>query len=285
MSIDAGSLGLRLGAMVLLRDLIHERTGVFFDDLRMASLGDRLGPLMSNHGFDSALDYYYLLKYDADADAEWGRVMDAISVPETYFWREVDQLVAVVDHIVPALMRSRARPLRIWCAPCASGEEPLTLAMLFDDRGQSSSVQITASDASPAALEAARSGLYRERSFRALPSEFRTRYFREDGQRWRIRPDIHQLVESWTQVNLADPSQVAPHAGADIIFCRNVFIYFSDHAIRNVAECLAERMPVPAYLCLGASESLLRITDRFELEQVGDAFVYVKRESTRKRVS
>src|SRR5215210_6468490 len=105
MAIDSGGLGLRLGALTLLRDLIHERTGVFFDDQRIASLGDRLSPLIANRGFDSALDYYYLLKYDADAPSEWGRVMDAISVAETYFWREVDQLLAVVDHIVPGLVR------------------------------------------------------------------------------------------------------------------------------------------------------------------------------------
>jgi chemotaxis protein methyltransferase CheR len=284
MSIDSGGLGLRLAAVTLLRDLIHERTGVFFDDQRIASISDRLGPLVANRGFDSFLDYYYLLKYDAAAETEWGRVMDAISVPETYFWREIDQLLAVVDHIVPALNRTRGRPVRIWCAPCATGEEPLTLAMLLDDRGRASSAEITASDASPAALEAAQAGLYRERSFRTLPSDLRMRYFTPDGNRWRIRPEIHQRVQSWTQVNLADPSQVAAHAAADIIFCRNVFIYFSDAAIRRVTESMAGVMPSPAYLCVGASESLLRITDRFELEQVADAFVYVKRESTGKRV-
>ena len=285
MSIDPGGLGLRLGAITLLRDLIHEHTGVFFDDQRIASLGDRLGPLVANRGFDSYLDYYYLLKYDVEAVSEWACVMDAISVPETYFWLEIDQMIAVVDHIVPALMRTRVRPVRIWCAPCASGEEPLTLAMLFDHRGRSLDVEITASDGSPAALDAARAGLYRERSFRALPLEFRNRYFTAEGSRWRIRPDIYQRVLSWTQVNLADRSQVGAHAAADIIFCRNVFIYFSDDAIRRVAEFMADRMPEPAYLCVGASESLLRITDRFELEQVADAFVYVKRGPGGKRES
>jgi len=79
--------------------------------------------------------------------------------------------------------------------------------------------------------------------------------------------------------------QVAAHAAADIVFCRNVFIYFSEAAIRRVAQSMADVMPDPAYLCVGASESLLRITDRFELEQVADAFVYVKRGSSGKRVS
>jgi chemotaxis protein methyltransferase CheR len=271
--------------MTLLRDLVHERTGVFFDDQRIASMGDRLAPLVTNQGFDSFLDYYYLLKYDTLAVSEWGRFMDALAVPETYFWREIDQLLAVVDRVVPALVRSLARPVRIWCVPCASGEEPLTLAMLLAERGLAASVELHASDASPAALDSARAGLYRDRSFRALPWEFRNRYFTADGTRWRIREDVHRQVRSWTQVNLGDAAQVAMHANADVIFCRNVFIYFSEDAIRRVVELMADCMPVPAYLCVGASESLLRITDRFELEQVADAFVYVKRQSDRKRVS
>src|SRR5215203_2683520 len=105
MSSDADGLGIRPAAMTLLRDLVHERTGVFFDDQRIGSMGDRLAPLVANQGFDSFLDYYYLLKYDAAAVTEWERVMDALAVPETYFWRETDQLRAVVDHVVPALLR------------------------------------------------------------------------------------------------------------------------------------------------------------------------------------
>ena len=285
MSIDADGLGIRPAAMTLLRDLVHERTGVFFDDQRIGSMGDRLAPLVANQGFDSFLDYYYLLKYDAAAVSEWGRVMDALAVPETYFWREIDQLRAVVDHVVPALLRSLTRPVRIWSVPCASGEEPLTLAMLLAERGLTGNVELYASDASPAALDSARAGLYRERSFRSLPWELRDRYFTAEGTRWRIDPGIHQQVRSWTVVNLADATQVAAHANADVIFCRNVFIYFSEDAIRRVVEAMADRMPMPAYLCVGASESLLRITDRFELEQVAEAFVYVKRQSDRKWVS
>jgi chemotaxis protein methyltransferase CheR len=278
-SFDTGGLGLSRAATTLLRDLVHERTGLYYDDQRMTAMSDRLAPLVANRGFDAFIDYYYFLKYDPAAELEWSRVMDALSVPETYFWREVDQLMAVVEHIIPRLSRSLGRPVRIWCVPCASGEEPLTLAMMLDARGRAREAEIHASDASPAALELARGGLYRERSFRALPAQFRDRYFTPEENRWRIDPRIHAQIRSWTQVNLADPGQVAPHADADIIFCRNVFIYFSEDTIRRVAEHLADRMPPLAYLCVGASESLLRITDRFELEQVADAFVYVKRVS------
>jgi chemotaxis protein methyltransferase CheR len=273
---DADSLGLLPGAVSLVRDLVHERTGLFYDDSRMSQMADRLAPLVANRGFATFLDYYYLLKYDEEAGPEWSRVMDALSVPETYFWRESDQLRAVVDVIIPELARRRPGPVRIWSVPCASGEEPLTLAMMLDQRGWPHEVRIEGSDASPAALKLASEGLYRERAFRSIPPEVRDRYFSAEGSRWRIDPNLARRV-TWSQVNLLNTSELAWRARADVILCRNVFIYFSESAIRSVVDVFARSMPAPGYLCVGAAESLLRITDRFELEQVGDAFVYVKK--------
>jgi chemotaxis protein methyltransferase CheR len=274
-AFDVDSLGLVPGALTLVRDLVHERTGLFYDDGRLPQMADRLAPLVANRRFDTFLDYYYFLKYDAGSSAEWLGVMDALSVPETYFWREADQLRAIVDVIIPGLARSLARPLRIWSVPCASGEEPLTLAMMLDQRGWREPVTIEASDASSAALARAAAGVYRERAFRSLPHAFRQQYFEPVQGGWRIDPDLSRRV-TWSQVNLMDPTAVAARAAADVILCRNVFIYFSEQAIRKVVETFARAMPSPAYLCVGAAESLLRITDAFELEQVGDAFVYVK---------
>src|SRR4051812_10198090 len=129
MAIHDG-LGLSSSALPLLRDLVHERTGLFYENPRLEMLADRLSPLVVERHFDSFLDYYYLLKYDAGAADEWTRVMDALSVPETYFWREIDQIRAVAREIVPTLLaRPAAEPVRIWSVPCATGEEPLTIAM------------------------------------------------------------------------------------------------------------------------------------------------------------
>src|SRR5689334_1571782 len=123
-------LGLASSALPLLRDLIHERAGLFYDNPRLETLGDRLSALVVERGFDSFLDYYYLLKYDAGSAEEWTRVMDALSVPETYFWREIDQVQAITKEVVPALLANAAsQPVRIWSVPCATGEEPLTIAM------------------------------------------------------------------------------------------------------------------------------------------------------------
>src|SRR4051794_27009197 len=130
------ALGIPVTGLLVLRELIHERTGVFFESDRMELLADRMAPLVVARGFRSFLDLYYLLKYDAAAaPAAWRQVMDALSVPETYFWREVDQVRAIVCRVVPELVRRGARSLRIWSAPCATGEEPLTIAMALNEAG------------------------------------------------------------------------------------------------------------------------------------------------------
>lgn len=273
-------LGLSSSALPLLRDLVHERLGLFYDPSRYDALADRLAPLVLEAGFQSFLDFYYLLKYDEQASREWLRVMDALSVTETYFWREIDQLRAIVDVVVPALLRERpGSPLRIWSVPCATGEEPLTIAMLLEEAGlfARGAIEIHASDASPAALEKARAGRFRERSFRSLPPHLRLKYFHRDDDAWVAAPALHARVTSWSTINLRCEGEVAAHARAPIIVCRNVFIYFSPETIRRVVEQFARSMPTPAYLCVGASESLLKISTAFELEEVGGAFVYVKR--------
>lgn len=277
MPSDAEKLGQRSAAVLLLRDLVHERTGLHYDNGRCDTLADRLAPLVVARGFGSFLDYYYFLKYDPAAEAEWVPVLDALSVTETYFWREIDQLRAVAEVIVPHLLRQKD-VVRIWCVPCATGEEPLTLAMLLDQKGlfERASIEIHASDASEAALTKARQGLYRERSFRALPRHLHDQYFTAEDGRWRVASRLHQRVRSWDRVNLMDAADVRRRARVDVILCRNVFIYFSEAGVRHVVNTFAEVMNRPGYLCVGAAESLLRLTTQFELQQIADAFVYVK---------
>lgn len=280
MAFSSGPLGLSETALPLVRDLIVEHLGIHYDDARLESLRDRVAPLVVERGFGSFLDYYYLLKYDPGARDEWARVMDALSVPETYFWREVDQLRAVVEVIVPALAARRpGEPIRIWSVPCATGEEPLTLAMLLEECGWFDRVpiEIHAADASPAAIARARTRRYKGRSFRALPDAIKARYFaaRDDG--WEVKETLFNRVSSWRVLNLVDPAENTVLAGARIVLCRNVLIYFAEPVIRRLVERLAAVTATPAYLCVGASESLLKLQTPFDLEEIGGAFVYVKK--------
>ncbi len=278
MRFYSDTLGLSGNEFALLRDLIHERTGLCYDNGKSGMLMDKLSPRVVECGFDSFLDYYYLLKYDPAAPEEWRRVLDLLAVPETYFWREMDQVRALVNVIVPQHFAGGNRvPLHIWSAACASGEEPLSIAMALNEAGwlDRAPIEIYASDASPAAIARARAGTYRERSFRALPPELRSRYFTPAADGERISPALHKRVH-WTVANLMTQDEFRLLAGAKVIFCRNVFIYFSEAAIGKVASAFHRGMPSPGYLCLGASESLLRVTTGFQLQEVDGAFVYVK---------
>jgi len=276
------NLALPEGASTLIKSLINQRTGMFFDNGKTALLLDKLSPLVIERGFTSYLDYYYLLKYDATAFAEWQNVMNALSVQETYFWREFDQVRALVQTLVPQWHdRSGSSTLRIWCAACATGEEPLTIAIALNEAGwfERASIEIWASDASSKAIDRATGGVYKERAFRNLPAHLRERYFKSEGGGWRIRSDIHSRI-NWTVANLMEEDQIAPMASADFIFCRNVFIYFSENAISQVVRSFSRFIRPPGYLFVGAAESLLRMTTDFNLTEIDDAFVYVKRERT-----
>jgi chemotaxis protein methyltransferase CheR len=264
----------------LVRDLVQAHAGMTYDEGRLYFLQERIAPLALERGFESLLDYYYFLKYDAEAEREWSRVIDAIAVQETYFWRESDQIRALVDSIIPSLIADGRQEVRIWSMPCASGEEPLSIAMAIDEAGLYSraDIEIHASDASERVLERARAGVYGERAFRQLPGHLRERHFTPAGSgEWAVSREVHGRVRSWTRRNAVRPEEWGMLANADVIFCRNLFIYFDAPTVRRVVAAFAERMRRPGYLCIAAAESLLRLDTPFAMEDVDGAFVYVCR--------
>lgn len=265
-------------AFALLRDLIAQRTGVFFSDSKRDLLEDRLAEEIAARGIPSLLDYYYLLRYDPDADAAWAELSNRLAVPETYFWRQAEQFEVLADVLMPRYLAGASpRPLRIWSAACCSGEEPLSIAMALREGGwfERMPIEIVGSDASPALIARARRGIYGERALRSLSQERRERYFQPVPGGWTIDPDLHARVR-WTTANLVSRAEIEPLAAADVVFCRNVFIYFSDDAIRRVVRVFAERMPPGGHLFLGASESLMRLSTDFVMDEIGEAFVYTK---------
>ncbi len=273
---DPTTASLPLGTFLLLRDLIHNHLGVWFEEDKRDLLASKLTGRIVELRLRSFLEYYYRLKYGAGDKDEWPELTDALSVQETYFWREMDQIRAFVDILVPQHVAAARGVLRVWSAACATGEEPLTLAMALNEAGwfNRADIEIWASDVSPTALAKATRGVYRDRSFRALPAELRAKYFRPVADGWQVDPTLHARVR-YRQANLLDPAQTMFLDSARYIFCRNVFIYFSPDAAGQVISRFAERMPRPGYLFVGVSESLLRLRTVWELQQIGGAFVYV----------
>ena len=273
------SLGLSDNGLPLLRDFIAQRSGTFFSDDQIDLLGDKTAELITALGLRSFLDFYYMLKYDDTTMAHWASLQDRLAVPETYFWRQPEHFTALTESVIPEIARlNPGKPIRIWSAACCSGEEPLSIAMALEESGllRQHQICISASDASQALIATARAGVYGERSFRQLDPVRRARFFKPHGNGWRVNTSLHSMIR-FSTANLMDPAQVAPLAAADIIFCRNVFIYFADQGILRVVRSFAEAMPTPGYLFVGAAESLMRLPTQFTLEDVANAFVYVKR--------
>ena len=274
--------GLRIPerTLELLRDLIASHAGIHYDAERLDVLRDRIVPLAIERGFDSLLDYFYLLKYDTSAAGEWPRVMDALSVQETYFWREADHFNALARVIAPGLIARHKRTIRIWSIPCASGEEPLSIAMALNEAGlfDAARIEIYASDASEAALAKARGRRYGRRAFRQLSEAMRDKYFTAvpGKDEWVVNNSLFDRVTAWSRVNVVNAAEAAGLVSCDVIFCRNLFIYFTPACVREIAMMFARSMPSPGYLCVGAAESLLKSGAGFDLQEIGGAYVYVK---------
>ena len=280
MGFNSSSPGPLRGAEILLRDLVYERTGLVFDDSRLDLFVGKLAPVIKARGFDSILDYFYLLKYDAGAQDAWNDTIDALTVQETYFWREMDQIHALSEILIPFLLKENpTRKIRIWSAACATGEEPVTIAMRLNEDAwfDRAEIEILASDVNKVALDRARKGIFCGRSFRALPEHLKFKYFCPEGKCWSVSPAMLKRIE-WRNVNLLEKQAVTAAAtGVSVIVCRNVFIYFDTMSTRSAVNSFARAMNVPGFLFVGAAESLLKVTDYFELEELGNAFVYTKR--------
>ena len=275
-------LGLPEAGLSLLRDYVAERAGIFYDDGKQDLLADKVADLVTGLGLSSFLDYYYLLKYDDPAQLHWTALFDRLAVPETFFWRQPEQFRALVDVVLPQHRERRgAAPFRIWSAACCTGEEPISIAMALEEVNAFAKgpIEIVASDASRSLLERARHGIYMERSFRNLSDDLRQRYFTRMGNAWRVDPELHSHID-WQAANLVDPQQVATLASANVIFCRNVFIYFSDPTIRRITRTFTQSLVTPGYLFVGAAESLVRLGTELALEEIAGAFVYVKRNAS-----
>ena len=263
----------------LLRDAIYQRTGLWFAESSKYLLQKRLSPRARELNFDSFQKYYYYLQYDTRSDAEFDAIYDLVTTNETYFFREPQQLTAFVDEIVPDLLSRKAiKKIRIWSAGCSSGEEPYTIAMLLAESGyyDHAAFEIFASDLNQQALARARIGLYRESAFRATDPRLRDRYFiRQTEGSWRISDEIRTRV-SFGRVNLYEEGRVALMGHVDVIFCRNVIIYFDEASKRIVVNNFYNHLQDGGYLLLGHSESLMTLSTQFKLKHLKNDMVYQK---------
>ncbi len=264
----------------LLRDLISDYCGIYFDESSQYILERRLNRRLRQHLFDNFRDYYRFLLYDKRKDEELSEIVDILTVNETYFFREKNQLKAFSEEICKELMDSKKKPgrLRIWSAGCSSGEEPYTIAMLLMERGdilREFDVEIIGSDINRRVLQTARRGIYRKNSFRATEPCYIDKYFVREGDAYRVKDDVKKLV-SFSHLNLLDPVKIRFIGSLDVIFCRNVLIYFHPESKKKLINHFHQRLHDGGYLLLGHAESLINITTSFTLKHLRSDMVYQK---------
>jgi chemotaxis protein methyltransferase CheR len=205
--------------------------------------------------------------------------MDILTTNETYFFREGFQLKAFTDEILPELkvLKERERTLRIWSAGCSTGEEPYTIAMLLLELNcfPGWRIEIVGSDISQRVVQVARKGIYTKSSFRSTDERYLKRFFTETPEGYRICDQVRELV-TISHMNLFDANRLALLGKMDIIFCRNVIIYFDLASKKRVIESFHHMLREGGYLLLGHSESLMNISTAFALRHLKNDMVYQK---------
>ncbi|MFK7759278.1 MAG: protein-glutamate O-methyltransferase CheR [Phycisphaerales bacterium] len=263
---------------------IYDRSGIHFPDTKKYILESRLSHRLKEldmEDFDQYIAYLTMGPYQMD---EFQEMFNRITINETSFFRNDAQLSVFENEILPGLLeaRSSTKRLRIWSAACSTGEEPFTLAMQLDRslgvRLNDWHIEILGTDISEKALAVAQKGVYNNYAVRSTPSLIKSRYFTEEGREFRLNDTIRSMV-NFERHNLKDRVAAKRHGVWDVIFCRNVLIYFDDEMKKNVVSMFSNQIAKDGTLFIGHSERIKDLTDDFQQLNIPQGFCYQKSEN------
>jgi len=278
-SLDASAPPMTEEEFRLLREVIRDHCGLWYRDGSLYLLEKRLQPRLQALGLPDFAAYHRFLRFDPGREAELEEAAETLTTNETYFYREPFQLQAFQREILPDLAQTRARDrrLRILSAGCSTGEEVYTLAALVRQSGlfEDWEVELVGSDISRRCVAQARAGAFGEHAFRTPDAAPLRRWFHLRGGKWVVDDALRGMVR-FHRENLLSPQALATVSRLDVVFCRNMMIYFDLPARRALLRRLHDRMREGAWLLLGHSESLLNVTADFELVHLTADLVYRK---------
>lgn len=249
-----------------LRALLRERSGLSLSSEKQYLVESRLLPIARKAGFSGLAELVTKLK-EPSAGALTIDVVEAMTTNESFFFRDKIPFEHFRDWIMPALLKSRAgsKRIRIWCAAAAAGQEPYSLAMSLREMAAQVAgwrIEILATDLSGEILERAKSGVYTQfEAQRGLPIQMLLKYFTQVGDRWQVNADVREMVQFRTLNLLNDVSSLGKF---DVIFCRNVLIYFDQETKIGTFERLSRVTAPDGYLLLGAAETVVGLTDLYK---------------------
>jgi chemotaxis protein methyltransferase CheR len=268
----------------LLREFVLEVFGICLDEGKERSLVRLLLPRLAELRLNSFAEYYGYLKFAPRGGEERRQFISLITNNESYFFREEAQLQVFLENVIPRLKEEKLargeRTVEIVSAGCSTGEEVYTLAMLLQESAAFAwdwELRITGIDVDYRALERARSGSYSQNSFRATAPQYLKRYFTPCGEQMVVRDALRKSVR-FLEGNLLELEAVVPERQVDIVFCRNVLIYFRDDTSKRVVDNFSSLLAPGGYLFLGHSESLSRISSDYLPLRYPGAIVYSKKD-------
>jgi chemotaxis protein methyltransferase CheR len=266
-----------------IRDFIYQQTGIMFQDSKKYLLEGRLSKRLQVLNLPDYESYYQLLRFGTRRAEEMKYLYDAVTINETFFFRNEPQFEAFEHTLVPQLItakRSQGKTtLRIWSAASSSGEEAYTLAMIFLERLKPAypglEIEIIGTDINSSVLETARQGIFREYSIRNTPKYFLEKYFKADDSRYILNDSVKRLVK-FQHMNLYDRPRMRMMSRFDLIFCANVLIYFDAKSKIQVVSDLYDALNPGAFLFIGYAESLHGISTAFKLINFPKTVAYKK---------
>jgi chemotaxis protein methyltransferase CheR len=262
------------------RDFFYRKTGIHFEASKRYFVDSRLADRIRATRSPDFRSYFVSLRCAPDG-AEMQQLVNAMTVNETYFFREAYQFDCLVNNLLDEVVKRKrsGKPIRIWSVPSSTGEEPYSIAIYLLERWPGLSrydVEIMSSDIDTHVLEAAQRGRYSERSVANLPQAYLAKYFDRVGDnQYQICDDLIGAV-SFSRINLTRAEETAQFRDIDIIFCRNLLIYFDDLSRRIAADAMYDALSPGGFVCLGHSESMSRISSVFTTRRFPDAMVYQK---------
>ncbi|MCR9073668.1 MAG: protein-glutamate O-methyltransferase CheR [Alphaproteobacteria bacterium] len=244
---------------------LKTKAGIVITAEKAYLVENRLAPVARKHGIASANDVLSKLRH-APPPALINDVLDAMTTNETLFFRDQRPFDQFRDKVIPELLERNAasKRIRIWCAACSSGQEPYSLAMLFNELGTKVAgwrLEIVATDISKTILDRARKAEYSQFEVqRGLPITMLVKYFEQKGEAWALKQDIKSKVQ-FREFNLLESPRALGQF--DVVFCRNVLIYFDHPTKADILSRIAGVMPSNGYLFLGGAETVLGVSDKF----------------------
>ena len=266
------------------REFFYRKTGIQFDGTKRYFVDKRLEERIEATGSDSFRSYFTLLRFQASGE-ELQQLTNLMTVNETYFFREDYQFKCLVDSILPEITarKQAGGPIRIWVIPSSSGEEPYSIAIYLLEYWAGLNdwdVEIVSSDIDTRILALARQGLYSPRAVQQLPGRFLQKHFARSGENYQISEELRSAVE-FTRVNLSDRADTRPYRNFDVVFCRNLLIYFDDVSRKSAAETFYDALNPGGFILLGHSESMSRISPLYKVRKFPEAIVYQKPQEPR----